>query len=184
LDKDSNEAGSPDDGEPVFLTVGKLRKPHGKSGEIGMAVVTDFPDRLVVGKVVYVGEEYEDLVISNIRWHRDLMLIRFDGIETREDAERLMNSNVFVRSDAIPELPQGEYYYHELLGLTVIDEFGDTLGNLVDIIETGANDVYVIRPTHESGDNSEDILLPAIEEVILEIDLINRRMIVKPLEWL
>jgi len=184
LEEDQSEEGSPDDSEPTYLTVGKLRKSHGKSGEISMQVITDFPDRLVSGKVVYVGEKLEEMAISKFRWHRDLMLIRFEGIQTKEDADKFTNSFVFVRSDAIPELPQGEYYYHELLGISVINEYGELLGNLADIIETGANDVYVIRPTEGSEGAASEILLPAIDEVVLEIDLIDRRMIVKPPEWL
>lgn len=179
-DMNSGEnSGSPSQGEPTYLTVGRFRKPHGVKGEVSMDILTDFPDRIVVGKKVYVGESYQPMEVSNIRWHQQMLLLSFEGIEDRDQAGFLRNQLAFVKSDGLPELPEGEYYFHQLIGLTVVDESKKIIGKLEDILETGANDVYVVRT--EAG---EEILLPAIEAVILDVDLENKQMIVRPPEWI
>lgn len=163
--------GSPSTGEPVFLVVGKLRKPHGLRGEVLMEVLTDFPERLVPGKTVYLGDEYTPLTIENIRNHGKQMLVKFEILDYREDVEEMRNQFIHVQTKDSPPLPDGEYYHHQLIGLNVIDENGNLVGYIHSILETGANDVYIIRPSQ-----GPDILLPAIRSVILEIDL-NRKMI-------
>jgi 16S rRNA processing protein RimM len=81
---------------------------------------------------------------------------------------------VYVRADDRPQLPDGEYYHHQLIGLQVVSDEGDILGILTGIIETGANDVYIVR-----SENDREVLLPAIESVILEIDLERSEMLVR-----
>jgi len=85
---------------------------------------------------------------------------------------------VFVRTDTLPNLPEGQYYHHQLIGLQIVTEQGSRLGKLVEILETGSNDVYVI-----SGEEGQEILLPALEGVILAVDLEKKEMRVQPPEW-
>lgn len=138
-----------------------------------MSVLTDFPRRLRAGKTVFLGETHEETRLHETRQHNHGLLIRFEHILTRDEAEPLCGRMVYVSSENIPDLPEGEYYHHQLLGLTVRTEEGRTLGVLAEILATGANDVYVVRPPEpEPGFPAPaDILLPAIEEVIREIDL-------------
>ncbi len=164
--QDNDKSGSPPTGEPVFLAVGKLRRPHGVHGEIQMDVLTDFPERLVAGVMVYAGTEHRPLRLKNVRPHDQVLLLTFGEFTTPEAVGELRNQVLFVRADDRPPLPEGEYYHHELIGLRVVDENGNVLGKLTEILETGANDVYLVRP-----DTGSDILLPAIEDVILAIDL-------------
>jgi 16S rRNA processing protein RimM len=159
-------AGSPESGEPVFLVVGKLRKTHGLHGEIRMEVITDFPERLDAGEQVYVGDDHCLMQIRSVRWHNQYMLIAFDGYTDPESVSLYRNKWVFVRADDRPALPDGEYYHHQLLGLNVVSDDGDILGELTQILETGANDVYVIRPS-----SGPDLLIPAVDGVILQVDL-------------
>ena len=169
----SNPSGSPDTGEPEFLVVGKLRRPHGVRGEILMDILTDFPERLHPDVVVYVGDTHQPICIRNTRQHSQALLVTFDDYDSRESVGELRNEYVYVPLDDRPPLPDGEYYYHELIGLQVESDMGENLGVLTNILETGANDVYIV-----SSDESPDILLPAIESVILEIDLERGRMLV------
>ena len=162
-----NETGSIKPGEPVFLVVGHLQRPHGIKGEIAMKVLTDFPERLRMGKTVLVGEDHHAMKIEHLRWKQDLMLIQFEGVVDREMASRLTNLDVFVSSEKIPKLPEGEYYHHELLGLQVYQE-QVLLGELSEILVTGANDVYVIRQNE-----GREFLLPALQSVIVAVDLEN-----------
>ena len=173
-----NETGSPGEGEPLFLVVGKLRRPHGIHGEILMDVLTDFPERLLPGKKVLVGEAHQSLEIVNLRRHDPELLISFEGIETREEAGEYRNRLVYVEADALPILPEGEFYHHDLIGLRVENEAGQELGVLEQVLVTGANDVYVVRTVDE-----QELLLPAIHDVVLEIDPENGKMVVRPMDW-
>lgn len=159
-------AGSPPRGEPDFLAVGKLRRPHGIRGEILMDILTDFPDRLTDGMILFVGTEHRPLRILHQRAHRQARIVAFEGYKTPEEIGELRNQYVFIPTADIQPLPDGEYYHHQILGLKVVNETGEPLGTIVEILETGANDVYVVR-----RERAADILLPAIDSVILSIDL-------------
>jgi 16S rRNA processing protein RimM len=105
--------------------------------------------------------------------------VSFKGYHDPEKAGELRNQLVFVRADDRPPLPKGEYYHHQLLGLRVISDTGEELGVLKDILETGANDVYLVARSA-----AEDILLPAIADVVLAIDLERGEMQVRLLSGL
>ncbi|HET9906906.1 MAG TPA: ribosome maturation factor RimM [Anaerolineales bacterium] len=173
-----NTSGSPD-GEPVYLTVGFLRRPHGVQGEIMMDLHTDFPERMKKGRKLFVGEEYQPMTLTNVRPHQAGLLVKFNGLETPEDAGKLRNQWVYIKAKDATPLREGQIYQHELFGFRVVDENDNALGELVEIIETGANDVYVIR--NESG---KELLLPAIPSVILNLDTASRLMRVHLLEGL
>ncbi len=156
---------------PVYLAVGQLRRPHGVRGEMLMTVLTDFPERLKPKKRLFVGDQHEPLLIRSLRHHAEGMLISFQGLDTPEDVGRFRNQYVFVDAADLPPLPEGEYYHHQLIGLQVFSEDEAHLGVLTEIIETGANDVYVV-----TDDAGGEILLPAISEVVLDVDVERGRM--------
>lgn len=161
---DTKNPGSPI-GEPNYLSVGFLRRPHGVKGEIIMDLHTDFPERMKKGRELFVGERHKLMTLTNVRPHQTGLLVKFKDVDTPEEAGLYRNQWVYVQTKDVP-LPEGQYYKHELLGLKVVDENGNPLGELVEILETGANDVYVVR-----DDSGKEILLPAIPSVILELDL-------------
>ncbi len=173
-----NASGSPD-GEPVYLVVGFLRRAHGVHGEIVMDVHTDFPERLQRGRKLFIGEEYKSVTLTSARPHAKGMLLKLKGIETPEEVGQFRNQWVYVRAADVPSLPEGKLYQHELFGFEVVDENGAPLGELKEIIETGANDVYVVRDS-----SGREILLPAIPSVILDLDPARRLMRVHLLEGL
>ena len=173
-----NAPGSPD-GEPVYLVVGFLRRAHGVHGEMIMDLHTDFPERLRSGRKLFIGDEHKPVTLTGARPHAKGMLVKIKGVETPEDVIAFRNQWVYVKSTDVPALPKGKLYKHELFGFTVVDDDENRLGELVEIIETGANDVYVVR--NESG---KEILLPAIPSVILETDTARRLMRVHLLEGL
>jgi 16S rRNA processing protein RimM len=173
-----NAPGSPD-GEPVYLVVGFLRRAHGVQGEMIMDLHTDFPERFRSGRKLLVGAEHKMMTVEAVRSHAKGMLVKFKGIETPEATVPFRNQWVYIKAADVPPLPQGQIYQHELFGFQVVDENENLLGELVEIIETGANDVYVVR--NESG---KEILLPAIPSVILELDSVRRVMRVHLLEGL
>jgi len=170
--------GSSKPDEPVFLVVGKLRRPHGLNGEILLEIMTDFPERLTRGKEIYVGDSHVSMRIQKVREHETGLLITLLGVSDRESAARYTNQLVFVKASQLPSLGEGQYYHHELLGMLVNDESGNYLGKVREIIETGANDVLVL----ENGDGKET-LLPAIEQVILSVNVESQLIVVKLPEW-
>ena len=171
-------SGSPN-GEPVYLTVGFLRRAHGVQGEILMDLHTDFPDRMKRGRKLFIGENYQPVTLTSVRPHHLGLLVKFKDIETPEEASLLRNQWVYIKAKDAPPLPEGQIYQHELFGFQVLDENDKVLGELVEILETGANDVYIVKT--EAG---KEILLPAIPSVILRIDPARRLMRVHVLEGL
>lgn len=170
----SGDAGSLHKGEPVFLAVGNLRRPHGLHGEIIMDVLTDFPERLHPGITLYVGPSHLPLRLHSLRWHGSALLVVFDGYETLEQAGKLRNHLAYVTATDLPPLPEGDYYHHQIIGLQVFSEQGEILGKVSEILTTGANDVYVVRP-----DIGKEILIPAVDEFVVAVDLESGRLRVR-----
>jgi 16S rRNA processing protein RimM len=175
---DPKNSGSPQTGEPVYLTIGKLRRSHGIQGEMLFEVITDFPERIKAGNHVFIGNKHKELIISSIRTMNKNLLIGFEGFEDCEAVAILRNQAVFVRKENLAPLPKGEFYQHEIIGLHVFDESGKPVGKVDEILETGANDVYVVI-----SPSGEEILIPAIKSVIHLIDVDQHKMIVKLPEW-
>jgi 16S rRNA processing protein RimM len=170
--------GSPRTGEPVYLVVGKIRRSHGIHGEVLMEVLTDFPDRLKPDCTVYIGEDHKPFRIVSRRKQSQELLLSFEGITVPEETAWLRNQLVYFQEKDIPPLPAGRYYHHQLVGMAVVDELGASLGKLTEIIETGANDVYVV--VNEEG---KETLLPAIAAVVVDIDLEMKVMRVRLQAW-
>lgn len=176
--KKGNDTGSQANSEPAFLVLGKLRRPHGVEGEIPLELHSQMLELLSPENVVYIGDSYRPLTIEKTRWKQELLLLKFKDVNDRTLVSELTNELVYVRTTQLPPLTEDEYYYHQLIGLDVYEEDDHYLGVLQEIIETGANDVYLIQ-----NDEGEEVLIPATEEMILEIDLDQGIMIVARMEW-
>jgi len=171
-------SGSPK-GESIYLAIGYLRRPHGVQGEIIMDLHTDFPDRIKSGRKVYIGEKYESFTIGSARVHANGLLIKLRGFNSPETAGRFRNQWVYVKSSEVPALPEGQHYKHEMIGLTVMTDDGNKLGILNEVLETGANDVYVVIK-----ENGKEVLLPAIPDVVIELNMDDRVMTVHIIDGL
>ena len=159
-----------------FVAVGLVRAPRGLNGELTVTPLSDFSERFQPGATVWAaGVAY---TIRNSRPHRNALLVTLEGIETEGQAQSLRGLLFEVPEKELPPLPEGQYYRFQLLGMEVVDRGGQPLGRIEEILETGANDVYIVR-------NAEgELLLPAIDAVIKEVDLAARRMVVELLEGL
>lgn len=128
---------------------------------------------------VYLKEAGGDLteyIVERVRQAGSAWIVQFQGVQTLEQAERLVDCELLIHRSAAPTLPEGTYYHADLIGLQVVTEEGRELGRIVEILETGANDVYVVH-----GDDSE-WLLPATKEVVKGVDLAREIMLVRLLE--
>ncbi len=158
--------------EPQYLAVGRVAAAHGVRGEVEVEVHTDFPQRFAPGARFLAGERKEALVVENVRPHKKRLLIKFETVDDRTRAERLRGEWLYVPIEEAWPLGEDEYYEHQIIGLEVWTDEGEYLGLVDHIIYTGANDVYVVQ-----GPRGE-VLLPAIRDVILDIDLEAERMTV------
>jgi 16S rRNA processing protein RimM len=167
LTRTRKSAGSLIGGEPAYFDAGFIRRPHGVRGELLMEILQHYQDVVIPGKVIFLGEEHLPMTLLSIRPHNQGLLIQLDGIGTPEQAGQYRLQHVYVSSlQNRKALGKGEYFFDELLGLRVISDLDQELGEVSEIIETGANDVYVV-----SSPGRKDILLPAIPAVIRAIDL-------------
>ncbi len=177
-DSKKEKTGSRTQHEPVFLAIGKLRRPHGVDGEWLMDVLTDFPERIKKGKEVYFGENRLKCLINSVRMANKGMLIRLDMENADDSPQGWGNQLLYVNAEKIPPLPVGHFYHHQIIGMNVVDENGNVVGVISSILETGANDVYVVV-----REGKPEVLLPAIASVILNVDIKSNRIVVKLPEW-
>jgi 16S rRNA processing protein RimM len=148
-----------------FLVVARIVSPQGNKGEVKAEVVTAFPERFASTPVVHVGPERRRFELEGHRFMDGAVVLKLRGVDSIQVAESLRGQLVEVPEEEAVELPEGHYFWHQIIGLQVVTSEGETLGKVVDILETGSNDVYVVR-----GAGGE-ILIPAIRDVVKSIDL-------------
>ena len=158
-----------------YLEIGQIVNTFGIKGMVKVKPFTDDIRRFDRLEKVYiekqkVKEKYE---IEEVKYHKEMVLIKFKGIDNPEQANLLRNCYLLVNREEEEPLEEGRYYIVDMIGLEVYTEEGDLLGNLEDIYNTGSNDIYVVRD--ELG---KQILLPAIKEVIKSVDIDDRKLIV------
>lgn len=164
-----------------LLRVGVIANTHGIRGEVKVFPTTDEKERFKDLKKVILdmGKEQKVLEIQSVRFFKNLVILKFKGIDNINDIEIYKGKDLLVtREDAVP-LEEGEYFIADLLDLDVYSDEDEKIGVLYDVMQTGANDVYVVKT--EEG---KEILLPAIDECILDIDLEESRMTVHIMEGL
>lgn len=149
-----------------FLTIGKILKPWGVDGQVKVEIQTDQPERFQKLKRVFVGDDARELQVERARFHSGAWLFKFAGYDTVESVESLRLLDVRVAVADAYTLKKGQYFHHQIIGLVARTEEGEMLGTVSEILVTGANDVYVVK-----RDEGGEVLLPAIREVIRQIDL-------------
>ena len=170
-----------------LITIGVVTAPHGVRGEVRVKIETDFPERftdathLTFALPSSTGEKGGasttlEIEVEEARPHRGMILLKLAGHDDREAAERLRGARVVIARSEVRPLPEGTWYIFDLEGLEVYTREGNHLGVLAEVLHPGGNDVYVVKK------DGRELLLPAIKQVILEVDLERRRMTVDPLE--
>lgn len=170
--------------EPRYLAIGRILRPHGVRGELRAEILTDYPDRLQDAfaqslRTLYVGKTHRSFTLTNVRFHQGAMLLTFKECTTRDEADALRGALVEIpMEDAVP-LEEDEYYHFQLVGMQVETEEGEVLGEIVEVFTApGANDVFVVH-----GSRGE-ILIPAIEDVVISLDVEAERVVIRPLPGL
>lgn len=156
--------------QPHYLIIGEILRPHGVRGELRVRTLTDYPERVAKIKTVYIGQDPMEpdatpYDVQASRIHQDYLLLKLHEIPDRTEAESLRGLYVMVDiANAVP-LEEDEFYLYEVIGMKAYTEDGAWLGTVNNVIETGANDVYVV-----SGSSYGELLLPVHEETLVAID--------------
>lgn len=167
-----------DGSEPRYLVVGRIVAPWGVRGEVKVAIETDFPERFKRLRRVYLGEKATSCVLEGSRLHKRHVLLKLGGCDDRDAAEKLRGQLVQIPVEEAMPLGEDEYYIYKIVGLDVWTTEGEHLGRVSEVLFTAANDVYVVQ-----GEKGE-ILIPAVEDVVLEVDLAGGRLTVELIEGL
>ncbi|OOB78252.1 MAG: 16S rRNA processing protein RimM [Epulopiscium sp. Nuni2H_MBin003] len=164
-----------------MFTIGKIINTHGIKGELRVLPTTEDNNRFKKLDEIYIQtKELQKYTIESVRLHKNFVLLKLEGVDDINDAEQLKNYNIKIyRKDSLP-LEQNEYYISDLYGLTVKTQEGRVLGILDDILFSSANDVYVVK----SEDTPKQLLIPAIKQCIIEVNIEQKYMIVNLLEGL
>jgi 16S rRNA processing protein RimM len=160
-----------------LISIGKVLGPHGIKGQLRIIPFSGDSSSITSLRTLLLrapGGTYDSYEMASAVAHKKNVLVSLKGFDNINQVLSLVGREVFIRRDQFPRLPEGEYYWCDLIGLVVQTEDGETLGELVDIFETGSNDVYVVKA------GVREILIPATEEVILNVNLEARRMIIRP----
>ncbi|MGI9859792.1 ribosome maturation factor RimM [Moorella naiadis] len=164
-----------------LVSVGKITGTHGVQGEVKILPLTDFPERFRPGtRLILVPEGGEGrafpVTVTRSRPGKGGLILKLAEINDRDQAAAVRGAILKVEPWAVEPLPEGHYYIYQLIGCRVYTQAGDYLGTLTDVLTTGANDVYVVRE-HDAG-NAREVLIPALKEVVRQIDLNTREICV------
>lgn len=158
--------------EPTAV-VGVVTKAHGLHGEVILLVRSDNPDRFAVGASVFL-EDGRELRVRSARGSANRFVVGFEGVDDRSAAETLHGRTLVVPVSMLPELVEGEYWPHDLEGCEVITESGRALGAIIDVVPNPANDLWVaVDP------EGNETLVPAIRQVVVEVDVVAKRVVVR-----
>ena len=163
--------------EPTVV-VGRITRAHGVTGEVAVLVISEVPGRFDDGATLWL-EDGRTLTVESSRPHKDRLLVRFRGVDDRAQAEALQKALLVVPESSSPELPDGSWWDHRIVGCALETDTGRALGTVRDVIHTGANDVW-----SAVDDDGVETLVPVLEDVIVDVDLDAKRIVVREIPGL
>ena len=159
------------------IIIGKIVAPHGVRGDIRILPLTEKPE-LFLDLEYLLLEGGKKLTVKNARFQKRMILVTTKEITSMNEAELLRDKNIYIKAEDLPELEEDEFYVADLVGIPVYDLEGNQIGTFKDSLSTGSNDVYIIAVP-----GAKDILVPALKEYFKEINLAEKRIVVKLPEW-
>ena len=156
-----------------LLQVGVITTTHGVRGEVKVFPTTDDPARFKKLKNVILdtGKTRKELEITGVKFFKNMVILKFKGFDNMNDVENFRQAKLLVTRENAVELGEDEYFIADLIGLAAFSDEGEALGVITDVLQTGANDVYVI-----SKEGQADLLVPAIHDCIKEVDIARQKM--------
>ncbi|GEL75899.1 ribosome maturation factor RimM [Tenuibacillus multivorans] len=167
-----------------FFNVGKIVNTHGVKGEVRVIPITDFDERFAPGNLLYFfaddqAIDPQELIVKSHRKHKQFDLLTFESFETIDDVEHFKGGVLKIPESELHELNEGEFYYYEIIGCEVYKDDGDFVGTIKEILQPGANDVWVVERKGLS-----DALIPYIDSVVKKVDVENKQVIIEEMEGL
>ncbi len=164
-----------------FLRVGVISSTHGIRGEVKVYPTTDDPERFLdLDEVILdTGREHKILEIEGVKFFKNQVILKFKGYDNINDIEKYLKKDLLVDREHAVELGENENFIADLIDMEVVTDEGKVLGTLTDVIETGANDVYAVKTPE-----GKEILLPAIRDCILDVNVDEKRMTVHVMKGL
>ena len=159
------------------IIIGKIVAPHGVRGDIRILPLTEKPE-LFLDLEYLLLEGGKKLTVKNARFQKRMILVTTKEVTSMNKAELLRDKNIYIKAEDLPELEEDEFYVADLVGIPVYDLEGNQIGTFKDSLSTGSNDVYIIAVP-----GAKDILVPALKEYFKEINLAEKRIVVKLPEW-
>jgi 16S rRNA processing protein RimM len=162
--------------ETEYITVGEVLGAWGLKGAFRVRPTTDFPERFDPGEAVFIDGVPNTIQSSN--WQKGLVIITLAGMDTPEAAAKLRRKTLDIPANELRDLPEGQYYQFDIIGLEVSTTGGTVLGKITDILNCG-NDVYVVK-----AEGKKEVLIPATKDVVKSIDIKKGKMFIEPIEGL
>ncbi len=165
------------------LRVGVIVRTHGIKGEVKVYPTTDSPLRFdEISRITLRqnGRLVLELDIEGVKYFKNLVILKLEGIDSINDAEQYKGAELYIPREMGAPLEEGEYYIADIIDMEVISDTGEKIGIVRDVLETGANDVYIVK----RHDNGKDLLLPVIDECIIDTDIENNIMTVHIMDGL
>lgn len=159
------------------IAVGKVLSPHGVGGQVKVYPYSDFPERVTLLKEVDLVSEAgrESITVEKGSLHGRFWLIKFAGINSREEAAKLCGTLVVIAKGDRFKLPEGSFYHDQLVGLEVHDTGGALIGKIIDIITTGGHDLFLVEQKHNAD---RQVLIPAVKQFVLEVNVNSKTVVV------
>jgi 16S rRNA processing protein RimM len=164
--------------KPRFLIIGKILKPFSYRGELKVEILTDYPERFASLRTVYIGDDAKSFSVESTHTHGKYILLKLHGIDSDQQAGALRDQFLYVSIEDAVELPKDQIFLYQLVGLRAVTTDGQLLGTVTDVLDTNANDVYVVN------DGAREILIPAIPDIVREINLERGEMIIRLIDGL
>lgn len=160
-----------------MLRVGKIANTHGIKGDIKVIPLTDYMERFEELEWVYMDDYEEKFYIQNVKYKKNTVILSFKGYDDINLVEKFKNKYIFIDDTQRRKLPADTYYIADIIGLDVYNIKNEYIGKVKDIIQTGPNEVYVIK-----GDDNKEIMIPSVKEFIPEISLKEGKVVINPIE--
>lgn len=161
-----------------LVPIGKIIGAHGIKGEVKVFPYGELEDFELKTVLVSAKEAVKSFTVKRVRKHKEVYILELEGVSVRNDAEALIGAEVGVPKDELPELDEDEYYYMDLVGMDVMTDEGKYLGSISNVIATGSNDVFEVDGPFGT------VLIPALDNIIIEVDAVGRKVTVRLMEGL